>query len=83
VERTPASRTAKAPASNFTGDVYVNSIFRGDQPSRMTVALVRFTPGARTNWHSHPSSRDKWLDQLQAGGYATHTIERRAGAAKA
>ena len=53
MELTPVSSTAKAPASNFTGDVYVNSIFRGDEPSRMTVALVRFTPGARTNWHSH------------------------------
>jgi quercetin dioxygenase-like cupin family protein len=23
------------------------------EPSRMIVSLVRFTPGARTNWHSH------------------------------
>jgi quercetin dioxygenase-like cupin family protein len=45
--------TAKAPASNFTGDVYLTPIYSGAEPSRMTVALVRFTPGAHTNWHRH------------------------------
>jgi quercetin dioxygenase-like cupin family protein len=53
VELRPVSPTAKAPASNFNGDVYVTSIYAGAEPSRMVVALVRFTPGARTNWHSH------------------------------
>ena len=45
--------TVKTPARNFTGDVYLTPVFNGTGPSRMTVALVRFTPGARTNWHSH------------------------------
>jgi quercetin dioxygenase-like cupin family protein len=45
--------TAKAPAQAFTGDVYVTPIYSGTEPSRMTVALVRFTPGAHTNWHRH------------------------------
>jgi quercetin dioxygenase-like cupin family protein len=53
VERKPATATAKAPAQNFTGDVYVNPIHKGEDPSRMIVSLVRFTPCARTNWHSH------------------------------
>ena len=53
MELRPVSPTAKALASNFTGDVYVNPIYRGEEPSRMIVSLVRFTPGARTNWHSH------------------------------
>jgi quercetin dioxygenase-like cupin family protein len=47
------SRTAKAPPRAFTGDVYVTAIYNGTEPSRMTVALVRFTPGAHTNWHRH------------------------------
>ena len=54
MELRPVSPTAKAPASNFTGDVYLNPIYRGEEPSRMIVSLVRFTPGAHTNWHSHP-----------------------------
>ena len=45
--------TAKAPSQAFTGDVYVTPIHTGQEPSRMTVALVRFPPGAHTNWHSH------------------------------
>src|SRR4051812_6856776 len=45
--------TAKGPAQTFTGDVYVTPIYSGTEPSRMTVALVRFTPGARTHWHRH------------------------------
>ena len=53
MELKPVTPTARGPASTFTGDVYVNPIYRGDQPSRMIVSLVRFTPGARTNWHSH------------------------------
>jgi quercetin dioxygenase-like cupin family protein len=53
LELKPVTPTAKGPASTFTGDVYVNPICRGEEPSRMIVSLVRFTPGARTNWHSH------------------------------
>jgi quercetin dioxygenase-like cupin family protein len=53
MELKPVSPTAKAPEQEFTGDVYVNPIHRGEDPSRMIVGLVRFTSGARTNWHSH------------------------------
>ena len=53
MELKPVTPTAKGPASTFTGDVYVNPIYRGEEPSRMIVSTVRFTPGARTNWHSH------------------------------
>jgi len=31
--------------------VYLTPIYSRTEPSRMTVGLVRFTPGARTNWH--------------------------------
>lgn len=49
----PVNPTVKTPAERFTGDVYMTPIYQGTGPSRMTVALVRFTPGARTNWHCH------------------------------
>jgi quercetin dioxygenase-like cupin family protein len=46
--------TTKGPAERFTGDVYVDAIAtRKPEPSRMIVSRVRFTPGARTAWHSH------------------------------
>lgn len=53
MELLPLSATAKAPAANFTGDVYLNPIKQAEEPSRLIVSLVRFSPGARTNWHSH------------------------------
>lgn len=45
--------TAKGPAEWFTGDVWLDGIVRGDEPSRVRVSSVRFSPGARTAWHSH------------------------------
>ena len=45
--------TAKGPAGWFTGDVFLDAIVRGEEPSRVRVNAVRFTPGARTAWHSH------------------------------
>ena len=53
MELKPTNPTAKGPAQNFAGDVYVTPVYSGQEPSRMTVALVRFTPGAHTNWHRH------------------------------
>ena len=53
MELKPVAPTVKTPAQNFTGDVYMTPVYNGTGPSRMTAALVRFTPGARTNWHSH------------------------------
>jgi quercetin dioxygenase-like cupin family protein len=53
MELKPVGTTAKAPAQLFTGDVYLTMIYDGQDPSRMNVALVRFTPGSRSNWHRH------------------------------
>jgi quercetin dioxygenase-like cupin family protein len=49
----PAQPTAKGPAEWFAGDVWINGIVRGEEPSRVRVSAVRFTPAARTAWHSH------------------------------
>ncbi|HKU35617.1 MAG TPA: cupin domain-containing protein [Paenarthrobacter sp.] len=46
--------TTKAPAERFTGDVYLQPLHAGEAPSKLIAAVVHFTPGARTNWHSHP-----------------------------
>ncbi|HET6208982.1 MAG TPA: cupin domain-containing protein [Jatrophihabitans sp.] len=49
--------TVKTPAENFTGEVYLDPIFNGDGTSQLVLGLVRFTPGARTNWHSHANGQ--------------------------
>lgn len=45
--------TVKGPEATFTGDVYVTPMHPASPPSRLTAALVRFTPGARSHWHHH------------------------------
>jgi quercetin dioxygenase-like cupin family protein len=46
--------STSAPTETFTGDVYLTPVASGQGDSRLSVALVRFTPGARTYWHVHP-----------------------------
>ncbi len=54
MEIQPKQNTVKAPAEWFTGDVYFDVIAGArPEPSRMRVNTVRFTPGARTAWHTH------------------------------
>jgi quercetin dioxygenase-like cupin family protein len=53
MEVRPRPATAKGPADMFTGDVWLDRIAVGEEPSRVRVNAVRFTPGARTAWHSH------------------------------
>ena len=46
--------TARGPADWFTGDVYIDAIASPEATARAAAALVHFTPGARTAWHTHP-----------------------------
>ncbi|WP_084103198.1 cupin domain-containing protein [Demequina sp. NBRC 110056] len=52
-ERQQQGPTVKGPAEWFTGDVYFNAYYAGQEPSRARLNLVRFTPGAHTAWHRH------------------------------
>ena len=45
--------TRKAPAEWFTGDVYIDAVAEPTGASRFAANQVHFTPGARTNWHTH------------------------------
>jgi quercetin dioxygenase-like cupin family protein len=38
----------------FTGNVWIDEIAIGVEPSRLRVLRVSFEPGARTAWHTHP-----------------------------
>jgi quercetin dioxygenase-like cupin family protein len=53
MEILPKRQTARGPTQWFTGDVYIDAIAQGEEPSRIRVSAVHFTPGARTAWHSH------------------------------
>jgi quercetin dioxygenase-like cupin family protein len=52
---TPSSLdTTPGPADWFTGAVFIDTIAAPVAPARAAAALVHFTPGARTAWHTHP-----------------------------
>jgi quercetin dioxygenase-like cupin family protein len=82
---TPVNDTAQGPAATFTGDVYVTPLAPAVEPARLTGALVRFTPGARTFWHTHEqgqtlyvtegvglvASRDGTVSRIQPGDTVT------------
>jgi len=44
----------RMPADWFTGTVWQDPIIEAPAPARVRAAWVRFEPGARTAWHTHP-----------------------------
>ena len=49
MEKLTPRDTGKGVAETFTGDVYIDNIVAPRPPSRIVVAAVGFTPGARTH----------------------------------
>lgn len=59
---TPSSnKTAKGPADWFTGEVYIDTVRVPDEQTAIGCAHVRFTPGARTHWHTHPKGQTLYV----------------------
>jgi quercetin dioxygenase-like cupin family protein len=53
LEILPKHPSVKGPAQMFSGDVWIDAIASGREPSRIRVNTVRFAPRSRTAWHSH------------------------------
>jgi len=49
--------TSVGPGEWFTGSVYIDAMAAPAAGSRLSAAMVRFTPGARTAWHTHPNGQ--------------------------
>lgn len=54
ISRKSDQETVEGPEEYFTGKATISAMFKRDDPSRLTGAIVHFEPGARTAWHSHP-----------------------------
>ena len=54
IKRSGSQPSRKGPAEYFTGAVRVDPLFQAPDPARVVGASVRFEPGARTAWHTHP-----------------------------
>jgi quercetin dioxygenase-like cupin family protein len=81
MNRLPKQPTVKAPAENFTGDVWYDVVARGEPPSRVRVSVVRFSPGSRNGWHAHAAGQTlhvvDGVGRVQARGGAI--LEMRGG----
>ena len=64
--------SVRGPAEWFTGEVWLDPIVRGEEPSRVRVNAVHFTPGARTAWHCHVLGQTLYVTEgegrIQAAG---------------
>ena len=58
-----ADPTRKGPSEWFTGDVYLDTIAAPSDGSPLGAAVVHFTPGARTAWHTHPHGQTIWVSE--------------------
>lgn len=47
----------KITNNNFTGNVWLKMLVEADSLNQNSVGSVTFEPGARTNWHLHPSGQ--------------------------
>lgn len=54
-------RTTPGPGDWFTGTVHIDAIRDPDAQSAVGCAHVRFAPGARTAWHSHPHGQTLYV----------------------
>jgi quercetin dioxygenase-like cupin family protein len=55
--------TGAGPVDWFTGTVYMDTIAAANDASPVGAAAVRFTPGARTAWHTHPHGQTIWVTE--------------------
>ena len=49
----PKPQSVQGPVDMFTGDVWLDLIVKAEEPARVRASTVRFSPGARTAWHTH------------------------------
>ena len=47
----------KGPAENFTGNAWNTPLVANDSTYNTVIGNVYFEPGARSNWHTHPSGQ--------------------------
>ncbi len=70
--------TTFASAEYFTGTVMMDPIVTAPEPARVRALRVSFSPGARTNWHTHPLGQTLYVisgvGRIQKQGEAIQEI---------
>jgi quercetin dioxygenase-like cupin family protein len=55
--------TSAGPSEWFTGAVYIDTVARPSDASRLNASSVHFTPCARTAWHTHPNGQTIYVTE--------------------
>ncbi|RIJ76450.1 cupin domain-containing protein [Nakamurella silvestris] len=63
MEKLKKQASVRGPEQMFTGEVYFDGIFAGQEPSRMRANSVHFAPGARTAWHCHTEGQTLYVTE--------------------
>jgi quercetin dioxygenase-like cupin family protein len=58
--------TSVGPGERFAGAVFQDAVATPSGPSRVRANRVRFAPGARTAWHTHPYGRTIYVLERSA-----------------
>ncbi|GAA4121170.1 cupin domain-containing protein [Knoellia locipacati] len=58
---TSGGTSARGTEDWFTGTVHIDGIRTPDEQSTIGCAHVRFAPGARTAWHTHPKGQTLYV----------------------
>lgn len=73
-------KSGPGSADWFTGTVFIDPIRDPDEQSGIGAAHVRFAPGARTAWHTHPHGQTVYVtDGIGWVGTESETREVRPG----
>lgn len=57
IQRNGSTTAIPGASKTFTGNVRIDSLFKGTDPSKLSGGVVTFEPAARTAWHTHPSGQ--------------------------
>lgn len=80
ISKPESRKVTPGPEKNFTGKVEVEMLSTPAEPARTSTARVTFSPGARTNWHTHPLGQTlivtKGTGRVQAWGEPVKEVKK-------
>ncbi len=78
IHKANSRSTTFAGTEYFTGTVMMDPIVTAPEPARVRALRVSFSPGARTNWHTHPLGQTLYIisgvGRIQKQGEAIQEI---------
>ena len=58
-----SDKTTPGSPEEFTGNAYFDTVAKPEGLYRINATNVRFTPGSRTAWHTHPNGQTIYITE--------------------